>query len=90
MFFFLKGYQGTAWGTKGINLGGNNLTHFNFANISGGEVKCIDTMKYYQKGLAQLASTLSDEEKIQVKKVTEQFLKQHNYFYEVWKYLGPS
>ena len=47
-------------------------------------------MKYYQKGLAQLASTLSDEEKIQVKRVTEQFLKQHEYFSEVWKYLGLS
>ena len=47
-------------------------------------------MKYYQKGLAQLASTLSNEEKIQVKRVTEQLLKQHDYFSEVWKYLGPS
>ena len=39
MVFFLKGYQATAFGTKDINLGGNNLTHVNFANIGGGEVK---------------------------------------------------
>ena len=64
--------------------------HLNYANINGEEVKCIDTLKYYQKSLAELASTLSDKEKSAVKKVTEQFLKQHDYFSEIWRYLGPS
>ena len=64
--------------------------HINYANINGGEVKCIDTLKYYQKSPAQLASTLSDKETSAFKKVTEQFLKQHDYFSEIWRYLGPS
>ena len=68
MFFFFKGFQATAWATKDINLCGNNLTHINFATTSGGEIKCIETIKYYRKSLTQLASTLSNEEKNEVKK----------------------
>ena len=40
MFFLLKGYQATACCTKDIKSGGSNLTHINFANISG-EIKFI-------------------------------------------------
>ena len=65
---FFKGFQATAWATKDINLCGNNLTHINFATTSGGEIKCIDAIKYYRKSLTQLASTLSNEEKNEVKK----------------------
>ena len=82
-FFFFKGYQVTTWGTKDVRIGGNNLTHINYANINRGKEKCIDTLKYYQKSLAQLAFTLSDKEKRAVKKVTEQFLNQHDYFSEI-------
>ena len=62
IFFFLKGYRATTCCTKDIKCGGSNLTHINFANIIG-EVKFIDTLKHYQKGLAELSTTLSDEEK---------------------------
>ena len=89
MFFFIKDFQATAWNTKNINLGGTSLTHINFANI-GGEIKLLDTLKYYQKSLAQLTSTLFDKEKIEVKKVAEQFFNQHNYFFRVWRYLSPQ
>ena len=41
----------------------------NFSNITG-EIKFIDSLKYYQKSLAELASTLSDEEKISVRKLS--------------------
>ena len=82
MFFdMLKGFRTTAWNTKNINTGGTNLTNINFANIGG--------VKYYQKSLGQLAAALSVDEKLAVKKVAEQFLRQHDYFSEVWKYLGP-
>ena len=47
MFFFIKGYRATAWGTKNLNFSGTNLTHINYGNI-GGEVKFIDSMKYDQ------------------------------------------
>ena len=48
MFFFIKGYRATAWRTKDSNIGGTNLTHINYGNISE-EIKFIDTLKYYQK-----------------------------------------
>ena len=88
--YFFKGYQATTWGTKDVSIGGSNFTNINYANINGGELKCIDTLKYYQQGIGQLTSTLSEKEKIAVKKVTEQFLRQHDYFSDEWKYLGPS
>ena len=40
-FFFFKGFQAMTWGTKDINIGSSNLTHINFANINGGEVKIL-------------------------------------------------
>ena len=49
------------WGSKDVNFGGNNLTNINFGNI-GNEIKFIDTLKYYQKSLGQLSSTLTENE----------------------------
>ena len=89
IFFLLKGFRATAWKTKGINIGGTNLTNINFANISG-ETKFIDTLKYYQKSLGHLAATLLVNEKLAVKKVAEQCIRHHNYFSEAWKYFGPA
>ena len=89
-FYFFKGLHATSWGTKDFSIGGSNLTHINYTNINGSELKCIDTLKYYQKSLGELADTLSGKEREAVKKVSEQFLKQHDYFSEVWKYLGPT
>ena len=51
-----------------------------FADISG-EVKFIDTLKYYQKSFAELSATLSHEEKNSVKQLTKQFLICHHYFH---------
>ena len=51
MCFFIKGYLATAWGTKDLNIGGTNVTHINYGNM-GGEIKFVDTTKYYQKSLA--------------------------------------
>ena len=58
MFFFLKGYRATAWGTKYLNFVGTNLTHISYGNIAG-EIKFIDTLKCYEKSLGELAATLS-------------------------------
>ena len=65
------------------------MTKINFTN-TGGEVKFIDTLKYYQKSLAESSSTLSDEEKNSVKQLTKQFLSSHHYFHEVWCFLGTE
>ena len=55
-----------------LNIGGKNLTQINFSNISG-KIKIIASLKYYQKSLAERASTLTDEEKISIKKLTAVF-----------------
>ena len=89
MFFFIKGYRATAWGTKHFNNGGANLTHINYGNVAV-EIKFMDNLKYYQKSLGELAATLSEDEKNSVKHLTKQFFNQHSYFSEAWKYLGDS
>ena len=68
VFFLIKCYRGTAWGTKDLNFGETNLTPINYGNIAG-EIKFIDT----QKSLGELAATLSEDEKNSVKYLTKQF-----------------
>ena len=63
------------------------MTNINFTNISG-EVKFIDTLKYYQKSLAELSATLPDEEKNSVKQLAKLLLSSHHYVDEVWCFLG--
>ena len=72
-----------------LNIGGKNLTQINFSNING-EIKSIDSLKYHQKSLAELASTLTDEEKISIKKLKEHFFNQHYYFSKVWPHLNSK
>ena len=72
-----------------LNIGGKNLTQINFSNITD-EIKFIDSLKHYQKSLVELASTLTDEEKISIKKSAEQFFNQHYYFSKVWPYLNSK
>ena len=88
-FYFLKGYQASFWGTKDLSVGSNRLTSINYMNINGGEVKFIDTLKYYQTSLAGLTNTATVEEKNAVKKLCEEFFVQHEHFSQVWKFLGP-
>ena len=60
---------------KDINTGGTGLMNINFASI--GNIKVIDTMKYYQISLGKLASMLTDIEKNRTEVLTKQFLMQH-------------
>ena len=46
------------WKTEALNIGGNNLSNVNFANLSN-QVKFINTLKYYQKCLAQLSTAVT-------------------------------
>ena len=89
LYYFIKGYIASAWCSKSLNSGGTNLTKINFGNIVG-EIKLIDTLKCYQKRFADLASTLSNEEKIAVKKLTERFLNEYYYFSTIWPYLNSK
>ena len=88
MYFLLKGIRVSVWDTKDINIGGSGLTTINFANI--GEVKFIDTMKYFLTSLGRLAATLDPVERERVEKLTIQFLTTHNYFSKVWKELSDN
>ena len=71
--YFIKTYIASAWCSKELKIRGNNLTHINFSNIAG-EIKFIVSLKYYQKSLAELARTLSEEGKAAVKNSQSNFL----------------
>ena len=87
MIFLVKGIRLSVWGTKDINIGRSGLR--NIASISS-QVKFIDSMKYFLTTLGQLASTLNEDEKARVEKLTIQFLNQHSYFSRVWKMLSET
>ena len=89
MFYFFKGYRASAWSSKDLNFGGNNLTNINFGN-TGSEIKFVSTLKYYQKCLGELASTLTEGEKQSVRTLTSQILNQRYYFTETWKLLSSK
>ena len=72
LFYFMKTYISTAWCSKELNVGGTNLTHENYGNISN-EIKLIDSLRFYQKSLSELSLTLTEEEKNAVKFLTNQF-----------------
>ena len=82
-FFLLKGIRLSVWRTTDINIGGNNMTDINYAQIDN--FKFIDSIKYYQTSLEKLSETLSDIEKSNIAKLTEQFILTHSYFSGVWK-----
>ena len=78
----------SVWRTTDVHIGGNNLTDINFAQIDN--FKFIDSIKYYQTSLGKLSETLSDAEKSNIAKLTEQFIITHSYFSGVWEQLHFS
>ena len=87
LFYYMKAYIASAWCSKELNIGGTNLTQANYGNISG-EIRFIDSLKFYQRSLGELSSTLTTEEKNVVKNLTEKFLNEQNYFCRDWLYLN--
>ena len=87
LFYFIKTYIASVWGLKELNIGSNNLTHGNGGGISS-VLKLINSLKFYQRSLGKLSSTLTNIEKNAVKNVTENFLNQHHYFCTIWPYLS--
>ena len=70
---FLKGIRPSVWETSDIAIGGKNPTNVNFANIKS-QVKFIDTIKYFQQSLGNLADSMTDEEKHNVRKNCRNFI----------------
>ena len=93
----MKGFSTTSWCSKELSAGGTNLTNLNFANIRG-EIKFIDSLKYYQRSLAELTSSMDLKEIEKSKTVMNSFLKNHQYFSTenhqyfstVWPFLPPT
>ena len=84
----LKGIRLSVWETKDISMGGTNLTNINYSTI--GNVKFIDTMKYYLTSLGKLASTMTEKEKNNAKLLVKQFLMQHQFSSKTWLTLSQS
>ena len=69
-FFFLHGFRPTVWETTDIKIGAKNASNINFAVI-GNQVRFIDTIKYFQQSLANLASSMNDVEKQSIRDTCE-------------------
>ena len=85
----MKGYSTTSWCSAQLTAGGTNLTNLNFSNLKG-ELKFIDSLKYYQRSLAELTSSMNKIEIEKSKKYMELFLKNHHYFSTVWSFLPQN
>ena len=85
----MKGFSTTSWCSKELSAGGTNLTNLNFANIRG-EIKFIDSLKYYQRSLAELTSSMDLKEIDKARTLMNSFLKNHQYFSTVWAFLPPT
>ena len=72
-FLFLKGIRPSVWETSGIEIGGRNPTDVNFAIIRN-QVRFIDTVKYFLQSLGNLANSMADIERENVRKVCRRFL----------------
>ena len=88
-WYFMKGFSTTSWCSKELSAGGTNLTNLNFANIRG-EIKFTDSLKYYQRSLAELTSSMDLKEIEKARTVMNSFLKNHQYFSTVWPFLPPT
>ena len=85
----MEGFSTTSWCSKELSAGGTNLTNLNFANLRG-EIKFIDSLKYYQRSLAELTSSMDIKEIEKAKTVMNSFLKNHHYFSTMWPFLPPT
>ena len=87
-WFFMKGFSTTAWRTKELSAGVTNLTNLNCSSIRG-EIKFIDSLKYYQRSLAELTSSMDKIEIEKAKTSMTTFITNHYYFSTVWPFIPP-
>ena len=85
----MKGFSTTSWCSKELSAAGTNLTNLNFSNLKG-YIKFIDSLKYYQRSLAELTSSMDIKEIEKVKIEMNSFLKNHHYFSTIWAFLPPT
>ena len=73
-FFFMQGYRPTVWETTDIAIGAKTPSNVTFAMIRG-QVRFIDTIKYFQQSLANLAASMNDEEREFIRKTFDYVLQ---------------
>ena len=61
-FFIMMSIRPTVWETTEIKIGAKNPSNVNFAAI-GNQVRFIDTIKYFQQSLGNLAYSMNNAEK---------------------------
>ena len=89
-WFFMKGFSTRSWCSKELSAGGTNLTNLNFSSLKS-EIKFIDSLKYYQRSLAELTSSMDFEKEIEKAKIVmTSFLKNHHYFSNIWLFVPPN
>ena len=62
------------WETTDINIKAKSTSNLNFATI-GNQIRFIDTIKYFQQSLANLAGSMDEAEKQDVKDTFERILQ---------------
>ena len=65
-FFIMMSIRPTVWETTEIKIGTKNASNVNFAAI-GNQVRFIDTIKYFQQSLENLADSMNDAEKLNIR-----------------------
>ena len=88
-WIFMKGFSATAWRSKELSAGGTNLTNLNYSSIRG-EIKFIDSLKCYQRSLAELTSSMDKIEIENAKTSMKIFIQKHYYFSTVWPFIPPT
>ena len=79
IYYMVKGFRPSVWETSDLKMGGTTLTNINYASTSN-QIKVIDTMKYYQTSLANIANTATFNEKVNIENTVVKFLERHSYF----------
>ena len=69
----MKVLRASVWKTRDINTWGKNPTDINFASI-GNQAQFIDTIKYFQQNLGDLAGSLTSSEKAEIRRQCHVFL----------------
>ena len=89
IFFVLKGIRLCVWRTKQLNIGGNNLTNDQYANI-GCHVKFIDTIKYCQQLLSSIAKNANEAGKINIRHSCRKFVKKNETYSSVFNSISEG
>ena len=70
----MKGLGAGVWRTTDIKIRSKNPRNKNFANI-GNQIMFPNTLKYFQQILGSLAASMTDNEKLVIRRECDKFIK---------------